>query len=293
MPEVDKATVEQFSSNFMILSQQTKSRLENTVTIKDGIVGTSYKDTAMGSSEAEDITVRGGDLSGGENPMSGRYVDLIDTDWHKWVYEFDEQKMLADPKSPYLQSGVAALNRKKDARIISALGGSARQVNEDGTSSLIALPNDQIIVHNSEGLTKAKLIATLERFGIEEAVNEDEMDDMITFVLSQRQISDLLNDETLTSSDYLSVQMLMTGKPTDFLGFHFVRSQLLPLASNTRTCYAYLKSGVLLGIGKDIHTTISIRTDKRGHPWQPYSRMTTGALRREDVKVVAVECDES
>lgn len=292
MAEVDKALVQQFSDNFNILAQQTKSRLESTVTVKTGIVGTSYRDDSVGGSEAEDITTRGGDITGGDLPQQGRYVDMIDTDWWKWVYEFDEQKMLADPKSPYLRMGVAALNRKKDARIIYALQNSARQVKEDGTSELIALPTAEKIVVAGAGLTKAKLISTLEILGIAEATGEDEGEDQVTFVLTQKQISDLLGDTTLTSAEYVSVQMLMSGKPGNFLGFNFVRTQLLPKVATTRYCYAYAKSGVLLGIGKDVNTTISIRTDKRGHPWQPYSRMTTGAVRREDVKVVEIACAE-
>ena len=234
MAEVDKALVQQFSDNFNILAQQTKSRLESTVTVKTGIVGTSYRDDSVGGSEAEDITTRGGDITGGDLPQQGRYVDMIDTDWWKWVYEFDEQKMLADPKSPYLRMGVAALNRKKDARIIYALQNSARQVKEDGTSELIALPTAEKIVVAGAGLTKAKLISTLEILGIAEATGEDEGEDQVTFVLTQKQISDLLGDTTLTSAEYVSVQMLMSGKPGNFLGFNFVRTQLLPKVATTR-----------------------------------------------------------
>lgn len=293
MGEVDKALVQQFSDNFLILSQQKKSRLEDTVTVKNGIIGTSYRDDAVGSSEADDVIVRGTALGSKEPPHQGRYVDLTDSEWWSHVYKHDEQKMLADPKSAYLITGMAAQNRKKDKRIIAALGGNARQIKSDGTSENIALPAAQKIAVGTTGLTRAKIVQALEILGLAEAINDDDLMDMVTLVVGQKQISDILNDDKLTSADYNAVRLLMDGKIDVFMGAKWKKSNLLTKTGTSRFCYMYVKSGMLLGLGQDVQTSISIRTDLHGQPWQPYSNMSTGAVRREDVKVVEIACLES
>lgn len=292
--EVDKALVQQFSDNFTLLSQQKTSRLESTVEVKSGIVGTSYRDDQVGSSEAEDSVVRGTPLGTKEVPHQGRYIDLLDKEWWTHLFNFDEQKMLGDPKSAYLMAGLAAMNRKKDAAIIAALGGNARQIKKDGTSENIALPAAQkVAVGSNAGLTRDKIVAALEILGLADAINDDELGDMITLVVTQAQISDVLNDDKLTSADYNAVRLLMDAKIDRFLGCTWKKTNQLIKTSSVRYCYMYVKSGVKLGIGSDIQKNISVRTDLHGQPWQPYLNMSLGAVRREDVKIVEIACYEA
>lgn len=290
MAEVDKALVQQFGDNFHILSQQKKSKLEDTVTVKDGIIGTSYRDDAMGSSEAEDTIVRGTALGSKELPHQGRYIDLTDSEWWTHIYSHDEQKMLADPKSAALIMGLAAMNRKKDKRIIAALGGSARQVKADGTSENIALPSGQKIAHGSTGLTRAKIVSALEILGLADAIDDDDLSSIVTLVVTQAQISDVLNDDKLTSADYNAVRLLMDAKIDVFMGCKWKKTNLLTTSGGVTYCYMYIKTGVLLGLGQEKKTNISIRTDLHGLPWQPYMAQSTGAVRREDVTVVEIAC---
>jgi len=292
MAEVEKALVQQFSSNFGILSQQKQSRLEGSVTVESGIIGTSKRIDDIGSNEAEDVIVRGTPLGSKELPHQGRYVDLTDSEWWSHVYQMDAQKMLADPKSPYLGQGVAAQNRKKDLRIIAALGGSARQIKADGTSENIVLPAAQKIAHSNLGLTRAKIVQGLEILGLANAIDDDEMTDMLTLVITQRQISDVLNDDKLTSADYNAVRLLMDAKVDVFLGAKWKKTNLLTKTAGIRYCYMFVKSGCVLGIGKEIASNITVRGDLHGQPWQPYNWMSTGAVRREDVKVVEIACKE-
>lgn len=292
MAEVDKALVQQFSSNFGILAQQKTSRLEGCVTIESGIIGTSKRVDDIGKNEAEDVIVRGTTLGSKELPHQGRYIDLTDSEWWAHVYNTDAQKMLADPTSIYASQGVAAQNRKKDVRIIAALGGSARQIKADGTSESIALPSAQKIVHNSEGLTRAKIVKALELLGVAD-VDDGDLTEQITLVVAQQQISNVLNDDKLTSADYNAVRLLMDAKIDRFMGAVWKKTNLLPKVATVRYCYMFVKSGVCLGIGKDVSTNITIRADLHGQPWQPYNWMSTGAVRREDVKVIEIACIES
>ncbi|HDZ62561.1 MAG TPA: hypothetical protein ENH40_05390, partial [Nitrospirae bacterium] len=221
--EIDKATVEQFSTNFKLKAQQLESILESTVDVETGVVGVSHRVDLIGSSEAEDVIMRGSPLGSREMEHVGRYADLTDAEWWEFIYNFDKAKMLGDPTSKYLLAGVAAMNRKKDLRIINALGGSARQVKEDRTSESIALPAAQTIVHGSAGLTRAKLVTALEILGLEDVDLEAALD-QVTLVCTQRQVSDVLNDDKLTSADYNTVRLMMDGKIDYFMGAKWKKS---------------------------------------------------------------------
>src|SRR3546814_2609506 len=95
--------------------------------------------------------------------------DVCSSDlWADLVDELDKIKMLADPTSPYVAIGVAALNRVKDDIILAAARGSART-----NSSSIALPAGQKIAVGSDGLTLVKLLQAKEILDAAEVDVED------------------------------------------------------------------------------------------------------------------------
>jgi len=50
----------------------------------------------------------------------------------------------------------------------------------------------------------------------------------------------------------------------------------------------WAKSGMHLGVWGDIQTSISQRHDLQGEPWQAYVKMTMGATRLEEDKIVKI-----
>ena len=84
----------------------------------------------------------------------------------------------------------------------------------------------------------------------------------------------------------------MNGQVDSFMGFKFVRTQLLSKTSNTRTCLAYPKSGIILGMADQMTTRMDERTDLN-YTWQVWCQGTFGATRTWLDKVVSVACDES
>ena len=62
-----------------------------------------------------------------------------------------------------------------------------------------------------------------------------------------QQVSNLLNDQKVTSADYNTVKALVNGEVNQYLGFEFIRYEALPLATKTRSCIAYAKSGLHIG----------------------------------------------
>jgi len=73
-----------------------------------------------------------------------------------------------------------------------------------------------------------------------------------------------------------------------------VMTELLTLvtATDVRTCIAYQRDGVALGIGVEKSAKISIRDDLN-ETIQIRTKMLIGATRKEEERVVLVYCDES
>jgi hypothetical protein len=287
--QVTAAMVDAFSANFHVLGQQQVSRLESLCRVERGIVGQSKSVERLGATEAYDIVSRHADTQYVNTPHSRRWIDLGDKGWADLVDELDKIKMLADPTSPYLRMGVAALNRKKDAIIYAAARGTART----GTGTQV-LPSAQKVAVASTGLTVAKLLAAKEILDTNEIDAEDtgmaadgQALPMRTVVCDTDGISDLLNTTEVKSSDYNTVKALAAGKVSDFLGFKFVRYERLATSSTTKFAVAFGRNSVCLGVGQDIIASID-KLPGKNMSVQVYARMSLGAVRVEDEGVVEI-----
>ena len=170
-----------------------------------------------------------------------------------------------------------------DDEIIAAASGTAF-TGETGSVST-ALPASQKITESgTDGLTLAKLRQAKEKF------DSASVDPSITrfMVVGPKQISDLLNNTTVTSSDFNTVKSLVNGEINQFLGFTFITSNRLSIASNKRLCLAYAGDGIKLALGQDLMTRIDERADK-GYSQQVYVCASMGATRMEEDKVVTIQ----
>ena len=100
-----------------------------------------------------------------------------------------------------------------------------------------------------------------------------------------------MNDDEFKNSDFNTQKALVDGKPTDWLGFRFIRTELLPKTSNIRKCLAYVKSGAVLAKG-DQSVDICRRKD-RNNAIQVRTTVLLGATRIEEDKFVEIDCDET
>lgn len=285
--QVTEAFVQQFSANFYHLAQQMESRFESTVRVESGIVGDSKKINRIGATAAQKKTTRHGDTPLIETPHSTRWIDLDDYEWADLVDELDKKKMLASPDSDYLKAGIAAMNRSKDDVIYAAMRGAART-----SAGTTALPAGQKIAVGAAGLTKAKLVSARKLFRSNEADRENGEELYITY--GAEQLEDLLNDTNLTSLEYNTVMSLLEGdiaKGRTLMGFKPIPSERLTKTGTDRFVCCWAKSGVALGIGAEITTRLTERADK-SYAMQPYARMSIGAVRIEEAKVVEIACLE-
>lgn len=284
--QITEAFVQQFGDNFKHLAQQNSSRFEGAVTIEPNITGMSKSINRLGQRTAQRRLTRHGDTPINDQPHSTRYVDLFDWEDGDMLDDQDKVRMLADPTSDYVKAMVAALNRSKDDVIVASLGGNSRS-----TTGSVALPAAQKIAVGGTGLTKAKLIQAKRLFRAAEA--DEEAGEELYIGYSSSALSDILSDTTLTSADFLAGQMLQSGTlKGKWLGFNWIPSERFTKVSTTRYLYAWAKSGVTLGIGSNVMTRIGEDPGK-GFNVRAYAKMSLGAVRVEEEKVVEIACVES
>ena len=279
--------VTQFDSDVQLVMQQTKSRLEDTVTPHPGIVGSSKAVDRMGEVEPEEMTERHGDTRITEADHQRRYIDLRDYNVALLLDKADEWKILADPTNKYTQGSVAGMNRKKDKVIIAALFGNARNV----ANALVALPAEQKVLANNEPITMAKLRAAIEIHNANEMDSPEEGGER-TFVFNSTVLTNLMAEPQITSADYNTLQALMDFKVDFFMGMKWKRVEFLPkTAAGVRSCAIYGKSYIGFGTGAQVKNRLSERADKN-HAKQTYTEMSIGAVRIEDKGVVEIQCQE-
>ena len=283
--QIGVAHVQQFKSNVIMLSQQKGTRLRNAVrTEPDFLTGKSGYFERIGATNMQRRTTRHGDTPLISTPHSRVRVTMDDFEWADLIDQQDRVRMLIDPESPYTQNAVMAAGREMDDIIIGALGGNIVTMDEDDSATSAALPSGQKIAHNSTGFVKVKLIEARKKLLAAEAADPG---DTLYCAINAACIEDLLNQTEVTSSDYNSVKALVEGQVDTWLGFKFIHTERLQTDGTNRLIYCWHPNGVGLAVGEDVVTRISERDDK-GYSTQVYLRMTMGATRIEDEKVVEI-----
>jgi hypothetical protein len=293
--QVDTALVKSYHSNINILSQQRGSRLSQYVRRETQNSKDDFYDR-IDATAAVKVTGRHQDTPLISTPHDRRKVSLEDYDWADLIDKKDRIRMLADPTSPYTINAVNAMGRAKDQAIIDAAFGTAYS-GETGATSVTFPSTQDVAVSYTEGgapaadsnLTIGKLRRAASIIKGNEAVEDGEM---MVAAVAQSQIDSLLRTTEVTSADYNTVKALQAGTVDTFMGFKFVRTQLLPIDSNNvRSCIFFAAGGLLLATGLEISVDIGPRRDKRNSV-QVYVTMGIGAARMEEKKVVRVKCDE-
>ena len=293
--QITEAFRQQFADNFMHVAQQTESVLERAVTVVPNIQGASKSINRLGKRTAQRRTVRHGDTPINEQAHSTRYIDLYDWEDGDMIDDLDLVRTLIDPKSDYVRGMISGLNRAKDAVIIAALGAAARS--GASTTASMAAANREL---TNAVLNKAKLIAAREYFRANDC--DEETGEELYMVIGSSALGNLLTDSTLSTAEYNTIADWHAGniKTGKVMGFNLIHTNLVPACTTTtgpggtgvypatgKCVYAFAKSGVALGIGKD--KTITVGVDpSRGFNTRVYAKMALGAVRIEEEKVYEI-----
>ncbi len=282
--QINTAFVNQFSANVQMLSQQMGSLLRNSVDVET-VNGEKAFFDQVGSAAAVKRTTRHGDTPMVETPHERRMCVLADYEYADLIDDQDRVRLLIDPTSTYSRAAAAAMGRAMDDEIIAAALGTSQTGKDGGTST--ALPSAQKIVHGSAGLTIAKLVSA------KEILDAASVDASIPrhIVVSPKQVSDLLNNTTVTSSDFNTVKALAQGEINTFVGFNFIVSNRLTDDGTSRQVIAFASDGIKLAIGKEPSARIDERADK-SYATQVYYCQSLGCTRMEESKVVEIACNE-
>lgn len=284
--QITTAFVQQYSNNVQMLSQQKGSLLRSAVDVET-VVGKNAFFDQVGSALAVKRTTRHADTPQMDTPHARRRVSLVDYEYADLIDNQDKIRTLIDPTSSYASAAAFALGRAQDDEIIAALSGTAF-TGETG-STATALPSGQKITESgSAGLTIAKLRSA------KELLDAASVDTSITryIAVGPRQITDLLGTTEVTSSDFNSVKALANGEVNSFLGFNFIVSNRLTIASSKRLCLVWAMDGCKMAIGQDLMTRIDERSDK-GYAHQVYVCQSIGSTRMEEDKVVTIQAHEA
>jgi hypothetical protein len=283
--DITTAFVKQFGSNLDFLVQQKGSLLRNAVRLETVTGEEAYFDQ-LASTAAIKKTVRNSDTPLIKSEHKRRRVSMYDYEWADLIDKEDKLKMLIDPQSDYSINAAWALGRSIDDAIIECFANTAYAGKAGGTSQ--NFPAANIVSAGATRLTLQKLLdAKLILDNADVDPNEERY-----IAIKATQLSDLLNISEIKDADFNTVRALVRGEVDTFLGFKFIICNRL--ATNTaghRIIPMWVKSGLLLAMGKDIVTKIDQRADK-SYATQVYASMSIGATRMEEEKVVQILCTE-
>lgn len=280
---ITQAFVVQWDDTIRLQAQQKVSRLAATVFDKGTITGESFTANRLAPIDDTPLnTVRHGDTEWSESIHSTRVALMQDFYQALPVDRADEAKVLANPTGPYMQSLVAAWNRRQDNLIFQALIGNSQA--KDG--SLIALPAGQKIVAGATAFTKAKIIAAKKIFRKNEADQHNGEELYIAY--NSEMLEDILADTTLTSADFLAVKMLQEGDVTGkWMGVNWVPYERIQLVSTTYSTAMWAKTALHRGMGF-VEGKSQRRGDKKD-TMQVSMAASFGAVRVEEEKVVQID----
>ena len=300
---LDQFYTTEFDANWQHLVQQAEGRVHSLVR-QESVKGKRKLLNFIGKSKARLITTRNGKTIPSNHPFAKRKLSLRAYDEVYHEDEWDEELLgdVTSPRSAVVVSHAMAFQRGMDQAVIDAASEDA-YIGEDGDQA-VSLPSTQKIVVNyihggtgsNSGLTLAKIIGAKSILGKNEAAgqNNTKMGSKLLFFVTQKQLDDLLvNVDQVSNSRYADVKALVTGEVNEFMGFTFIRTELLTLdsATDVRTCLAMTSCGVAFA-SNSFGTKITVRDDLN-ETLQIRTKARYGAVRTEEEKVVEVFCDES
>lgn len=305
---ITEARIRQYGANVFHLSQQKGSRLRGTVRQESQRSKLSFFER-VGAVTAVERTSRHADTPILNTPHSRRGVFMRDFEYGDLVDNVDKLRTIISPENEYVIAAVNSLGRSMDERIIAAADGNAL-TGEDGDGNQ-SHPNSQKLASVSGSAGAGLNVQALRR--AKRKLDEAEVDPSQRryCVHTAEQLEDLLGETETTSSDFNTVKALVQGEISAFMGFDFVRTQLIKSQSGTlsfdtssgavgsgggdadgyRKVLCYSQSGIIHSVGEDIKAMVQPRADK-SFSMQVYASLSNGAVRLEEEQVVVIFCEE-
>lgn len=303
---IEQWRVQQYASNVYRLAQQKGSRLAM-LCRQESFTGKAEFFDRIGSATAQEKAGRNVDTPNLDIAHSRRMLVSRTYDWGTLVDRTDKLENIHSPESHYAVAAKDGLGRKMDDVIIEGALGTAKY-GEDGSSSQ-TLGNAQKVAATTGAVLDYPNMLFLRK--LKRKFDEAEVEGERILVHGADFLDALLGVTQVTSSDYAAVKALVRGEIDSFMGFRFVHSERLPLASvhddgdfhfdvatgyysgggtdlagTEKSCLAFVGDGVIFGkrVGAEV-AKIEARADK-SYSNQIYIAQDFGAVRMEEYKVI-------
>ena len=246
---------------------------------RTGVEGSTVKFPKIGKGTAQ-VRIPQTDVT----PLNVTYSQVTATmsDYIAAEYSdiFNQQKVNFNERQELVQVVSGAIARRMDQVVLDALNASSTTLtvdeNEGGTDTNL----------NIAKLREAKKL--LDKNNVPA--------DGRCMIIHANNLSGLLGEEKATSADYASVKALVTGEIDTYMGFKFITigdrdEGGLTLASSERTCLAFHRDAIGLGIGMNQTSRVDYIAEKTS--FLVASMFSAGAVAIDDEGIVKVQCQES
>jgi hypothetical protein len=255
---IDTAFIKQFETEVHMAYQRMGSKLRNTVRTAN-VTGSTVRFQKIGTAEATTKS-RNGNVTPMELAHTTVEATMADFYAAEYIDKLDELKININERQAVAQSAAAALGRKTDSLLITAMDAGANSTQIHDTSSAVE---------------KADLLSVFETFG---TANLPE-DGQRYIAMHPKGFADLFLITEFASSDFVGDQNLpyaggMTMK--EFLGFKIFSTSAV--AAGKSMCYHTTSVG--LGINSDVQTEVNYVAEKVSH--FATSMMSMGAVVIDD-----------
>ena len=260
---------------------QTADDLRNTVTVRNNIVGDTYKFRAMGKGLATQRTAPSSDTIPMDISHSLITCTLQNWDADEYTDIFDSKEVNFDEQRELAYTIKSALSRRLAQLIIDACSASGTYAGTVGTD----------IGGVGTGMNVAKL-RKAKRYLDDKGVPMGGR----TMMVSAAGLESLLGETATTSADYNTVRALVNGEINTFVGFNFkiIESRAeggLRIASTLRDGFAYHKDCIGMAIGMDISTRVDWIAQKKS--WLAAGQIKAGVVVRDTDGIVKLQSTES
>lgn len=259
---------------------QADAVLRNTVRLRTGVTASTHKFPKIGAGVAQ-VRVPQTDVTPLNVTYSQATVTLTDYIAAEYSDIFNQAKVNFDERQELVQVVAKAIGRRSDQMIIDALSGS-------GTSLTVA----NSIGGATTNMNMAKLREAQRLLNANNVPMEDRY-----IVMHASQLSNLLSETQVTSSDFNSVKALVQGEINTFMGFTFnvigdrTEGGLSGGGSGVdRTVYAYHKMAVGMAEAMAVRSEINYIPEKTS--WLVASMFSAGAIAIDAGGIVAITCRE-
>lgn len=263
MADIEALRISTFSTNLELVLQQKQPKFTPHAYTENVAGAKAHRfQSKLSKATAQEVTssIEVVDLQA--NAYDGRWVHVPNPiKFQTAISRFDLEQTNITPNGQIVQNAVASINRQNDSNFLTAFFGTAK-TGETGTASTSFTSGNQI-AGNSEGLTITKLRSALEIL-LENEVDLDHEKPMIG--ISPNLHNQLLALTEVGSVDFNYKKPLVDGRVTEFMGFTFIVSNLLPNDGTYIRCPVWVKSGMACGVWEEINADIRELPNYTGKP---------------------------